>query len=104
VVEEIFGDLNVTGLGLKNLKPAKKQSRCERYLCRHRLFAQHSSCEGAVELTDYGYIKTDEKMQTNLEGVYAAGDIREKQLRQVFTAASDGAEAAHSAEKYINKM
>lgn len=59
--------------------------------------------KGQVELSDYGYIKTDEKMQTNLDGVFAAGDIREKHLRQVVTAASDGAEAAHSAEKYISK-
>ena len=44
-----------------------------------------------------GYIKTDENMCTNLPGVYAAGDIRAKQVRQVATAVSDGAIAAINA-------
>jgi len=55
----------------------------------------------AVKLDDSGYIPTDEKMQTNIEGVYAAGDVRVKTLRQVVTAVSDGAIAAVEAEKYI---
>ncbi len=105
VVEEIFGDLNVTGLGLKNLKTGEKTVLDVSGIFVAIGYSPNTALvKGQVELTDYGYIKTDEKMQTNLEGVYAAGDIREKQLRQVVTAASDGAEAAHSAEKYINKM
>lgn len=56
---------------------------------------------GAVSLNDGGYIKTDENMSTNIKGVYAAGDVREKPLRQVVTAVSDGAIAAFSAIKYI---
>ena len=49
-----------------------------------------------------GYIVTDENMNTNIEGVYAAGDVRVKSLRQVVTAAADGAIAAVQAEKYID--
>jgi len=56
-----------------------------------------------IELDKWGYIVTDETMATNIEGVYAAGDIRPKQLRQVVTAASDGAIAATMAEKYIEE-
>ena len=48
-----------------------------------------------------GYIKTNELMETNVPGVYAAGDVRTTPLRQVITAASDGAIAAVNAEKYI---
>jgi thioredoxin reductase (NADPH) len=48
-----------------------------------------------------GYIVTDENMKTNIPGVYAAGDIRMKSLRQVVTAAADGAIAATQAEKYL---
>ena len=48
-----------------------------------------------------GYVLTDESMSTNLPGVFAAGDIRAKQLRQVVTAVSDGAIAADSAIKYL---
>lgn len=57
--------------------------------------------EGQIEMEN-GYILTDDSMHTNIPGVFAAGDIRKKSLRQVVTAASDGAIAAMQAEKYIN--
>ncbi|MCL2555961.1 MAG: thioredoxin-disulfide reductase [Firmicutes bacterium] len=50
-----------------------------------------------------GYVKTCENMKTNVDGVFAAGDVRAKSLRQVITAAADGAIAAVQAEHYINK-
>lgn len=56
--------------------------------------------EGKVEMKN-GYIVTDDNMKTNIPGVFAAGDIRVKSLRQVVTAAADGAIAATQAEKYI---
>ena len=56
--------------------------------------------EGVIDM-DKGYIVTDADMHTNIPGVYAAGDIRVKSLRQVVTAAADGAIAAMQAEKYI---
>lgn len=59
--------------------------------------------DGIVELDESGYIITNAEMQTNLEGVYAAGDIVKKPLRQIVTAASDGAIAAYSAGKYITE-
>ena len=51
-----------------------------------------------------GYILTDEDMRTNIPGVFAAGDLRRKSLRQVVTAAADGAVASVQAEKYIEQM
>lgn len=57
----------------------------------------------AVTLTDQGYIKTDRDMQTNLPGVFAAGDVIEKRYRQIPTAMSDGAVAALSAGTYLRK-
>lgn len=56
--------------------------------------------DGIIDVQD-GYIKTDEDMKTNVDGVFAAGDIRVKSLRQVVTATADGAIAAVQAEKYI---
>ena len=56
--------------------------------------------EGQLPLEN-GYIKTDDDMRTGISGVFAAGDIRAKSLRQVVTAAADGAIAAVQAEKYI---
>lgn len=59
--------------------------------------------EGIVEM-EHGYIKTDDDMHTNLPGVFAAGDLRVKSLRQVVTAAADGAIAAMQAEKFIANL
>lgn len=56
--------------------------------------------EGIINMEN-SYIITDENMKTNVEGVYAAGDVRVKSLRQVVTAAADGAIAAVQAEKYL---
>ena len=58
---------------------------------------------GLVEAEAGGWVKTDEKMQTSIKGIYAAGDIRSKFLRQVITAASDGAIAAMAASEYIRE-
>ncbi|MCQ4636430.1 thioredoxin-disulfide reductase [Anaerovorax odorimutans] len=63
---------------------------------------QSAVFEGKVEMEN-GYIVTDADMKTNVEGVYAAGDIRVKSLRQVVTAAADGAIAAVQAGKYIEE-
>lgn len=57
--------------------------------------------KGILNLDDSGYIIADESAQTNIPGVFAAGDVRTKSLRQVVTAVSDGAAAIHSAEKYL---
>ncbi len=57
-----------------------------------------------LNISEQGYLITDEDMKTNIPGVYAAGDIREKTLRQVVTAAADGAIAAVQAEKYIDAL
>jgi len=57
--------------------------------------------EGLVDLSESGFVKTNEDMTTKTPGLFAAGDIREKTLRQVATAVGDGAIAAWSAERYL---
>ena len=59
---------------------------------------------GIAELNPQGYILTDVNMKSSVEGLYAAGDVREKQLRQVVTAVGDGALAATELEKYASRM
>lgn len=54
-----------------------------------------------LKLNPQGYIITDDNMETNIKGIYGAGDVREKRFRQITTAVSDGTIAALSAEKYI---
>lgn len=57
--------------------------------------------EGLLKQNDRGYLLTDDEMRTDIEGVFAAGDIRQKSLRQVVTATGDGAIAASNAIKFI---
>ena len=56
-----------------------------------------------IRLTGHGYIITNEKMETNIPGVFSAGDVRDKWLKQVATAVGDGAIAGFAAEKYISE-
>lgn len=56
---------------------------------------------GLVELDDNGYIVTDSEMRTSTPGIFAAGDTRQKSLRQIVTACSDGAQAATSAHEFL---
>lgn len=66
-------------------------------IAENKLFLDQLDCD------EGGYIITDESMRTSLDGVFAAGDIRQKPLRQIITAASDGAVAANAAIDYILK-
>ena len=57
--------------------------------------------QGQVELDQGGYVIADETTRTSLPGVFAVGDLRQKPLRQVVTAAADGAVASHFIEEYL---
>ncbi|WP_338630943.1 thioredoxin-disulfide reductase [Clostridium baratii] len=57
-----------------------------------------------IDVNERNFILTDEHMRTNVEGIYAVGDVREKEYRQITTAVADGTIAALEAEKYINKI
>ena len=59
--------------------------------------------KGKVEINQYGYIVAGENTETSVPGVFVAGDCRVKEVRQVITAAADGAVSAIAAEKYISK-
>jgi thioredoxin reductase (NADPH) len=63
---------------------------------------ENEAFKDITALNDYGYIIADESTKTNIEGVFAVGDVRTKALRQVVTAVGDGAVAAHFAEEYIS--
>jgi len=58
----------------------------------------------ALDLDEFGFIETDLNMQTSVAGVYAAGDVRNTQLRQIATAVGDAANAAYSAQHYIESI
>ena len=101
VVTALDGDKKLQSVTLKNVKSGDTSS-----LAVNGLFVavgQKPATEGltGVEL-DGGYIVTDSEMRTSLPGVFAEGDVRKKTLRQVATAAADGAVAAESAIKFLN--
>jgi thioredoxin reductase (NADPH) len=101
-VDEFTGEDRLSHVVLKNLKtdeliPVKVDS-CFLfigYLPNTEIF------KNILDMTRAGYLVTNEKMETNIQGVFAAGDVRDKFLKQVATAVGDGAVAGYSAEKYI---
>lgn len=102
VVEEIYGDGIVEGVKLKNVKTGEiTDFRTDGVFIFVGIKPISELFKGIVDMNEKGYIKTDEEMRTSVPGVFAAGDVRVKALRQVITAASDGAIAAVAAEKYI---
>ncbi len=103
VVDELIGQFGVEGIRVKNLKTdSTKTLEVDGLFVAIGLNPSTSLVKEKVSLDPDGYIVTDDKMLTSIPGVYAAGDIRSKFLRQVITAASDGAIAAYSAEHYIS--
>ena len=70
-------------------------------LAVYSLRASAGSIRDQVELDAAGYVRADETTRTSVPGVFAVGDLRAKAVRQVVTAAADGAAAAHFAEEYL---
>ena len=104
VVEEIYGDGIVEGVKLKNVKTSEVTDfRTDGVFMFVGTKPISEFAKGVVEMDQKGYIKADEEMRTSVEGIFAVGDVRIKSLRQVITAAADGAIAAVNAERYIEK-
>lgn len=101
-VKEIVGQDKVDAIVLENnqTKEKKKLPVDALFIAIGRI-PQTEQLKGIVDLTPDGYIITDEKMQTNVKGVFSAGDVRDKTLRQIVTATSDGAMAAISAHQFV---
>lgn len=101
---ELIGAPKLEGLKIKNVKTNEITQ-----IAINGLFVavgQTPATEGfeKVQLDESGYILAGEDTHTNLEGVYAAGDVRTKPLRQIVTAAADGAVAATAVIEYLNKQ
>lgn len=110
VVERVDGDELLSQMTVKNTKTGERTTiRATDEDGIFGLFGfigllpNSEMFEGSIDMEN-GYIITDEDMRTNVPGVFAAGDIRKKSLRQVVTAAADGAVAATQAERYISEM
>lgn len=107
VVEELKGDGLLESMVVKNVKTGELTEVLANEedgtfgVFGFTGFLPQSDIFAGVLAMESGYIKTDEEMRTNIPGVFAVGDIRIKTLRQVVTAAADGAIAAMTVEKYL---
>ncbi len=102
VVTEVMGDGGVIGVDLKNVNTGEEST-----LEAQGVFIFAGSVpntdlfKGQVELDEGGYIATDERQRTSVEGVFAAGDVQERIARQIATAVGSGARAAMQAEEFL---
>lgn len=101
VVERITGTQKVEALEVKNVKTGEEREiPVSGVFVAVGITPASQAFEGLVEM-DHGYIKAGEDCCTSCSGIFAAGDVRTKPLRQIITAAADGANAVTSVERYL---
>ena len=101
-VTDFVADGNLSGVKIKNkLNGNETEIACDGVFVSIGRKPATEFLKGTVALDPNGYIVADETTKTDIDGVFAAGDVRTKEFRQVVTAVSDGAVAVHFAEEYI---
>lgn len=102
VVTELLENGRVTGVRLKDVKTGEESTvECDGVFVSVGRKPATELVQGQIKLDEGGYIIADESTRTEIPGVYAVGDVRQKALRQVVTAVADGAVAIHYAEEYL---
>lgn len=105
VVTEIKGEDNVDTIIVKNVNSSISQEINVSGIFLAVGNTPNGECiPSVINTNDRGYIIADESCETNVPGVFAAGDIREKKLRQVVTAVADGANAVYSVQEYLRTV
>lgn len=102
-VEELLTTDRLKGLRIKNTNGTEQILEADALFISIGRMPATDFLQGQISLDANGYVIADETTQTNLPGVFAAGDLRTKALRQVVTAVADGATAVHYAEEYLNE-
>ena len=103
-VSEFIAEKRVTGAKIKNnITGEISDIACDGVFVSIGRKPATDFLAGVLELDENGYIIADETTKTSAEGVYAAGDVRTKALRQIVTAVADGAAAVHHAEEFLNE-
>jgi thioredoxin reductase (NADPH) len=101
-VKEITGDDKVTGVQLHNLKSGKDSHvKAEGVFVAIGYEPNTGFLKGKIELDSQGYVLTRKDTETNVPGVFAAGDVRDHKYRQAVTAAADGCKAAIDADRFL---
>lgn len=104
IVIKVDGENSVTGVETENTKTGEKKTiAVQGVFMAVGTQPNISGISGLPEVDERGYIKAGEDCVTSIPGVFAAGDLRTKQLRQVITAAADGANAVTSAQAYLRQ-
>ncbi len=104
-IVEILADEFVTGVKVKSRKDdSVRMVACDGIFVAIGNVPNTELIKGQVELDEAGYVPADETTRTNIPGVFAVGDMRNKPLRQIVTAVADGAVASKYAEEYIDSM
>ncbi|WP_394926266.1 thioredoxin-disulfide reductase [uncultured Robinsoniella sp.] len=104
-VSEILHDKKVTGIVAEDIESGDRiKVACDGVFVAIGRIPNTDLFKGQIELDEGGYIVADETTKTNLPGVFAAGDVRTKPLRQIVTATADGAVASKFAEEYIDML
>ena len=102
-VESLVGENKLEGAVIKNLKDGSARSiTLDGLFISIGRIPETELFKDKLALDEYGYIVAAEDTKTSADGVFAAGDVRTKELRQIVTAASDGAVAAHMANEYLD--
>jgi thioredoxin reductase (NADPH) len=104
IIQEIIGKDKVEALLIKNVKTGKEEIKPINGVFIAIGRKPNTEFITDVEKDALGYIKVNDEMETSVEGVFAAGDCTSKKWRQITTAVGEGAKAAISAEKYIEKL
>lgn len=103
-ITELISDKRVSGAKVRNKNSGEvTQIDCDGIFVSIGRKPATEFLSGILELDSNGYIVADESTKTALDGVYAVGDVRTKELRQIVTAVADGAVAVHHAEQYLAK-
>ena len=103
-ITELIAEQRVSGAKIQSLKTGElTEISCDGVFVSIGRKPATDFVKDTVNLDQNGYIIADETTKTNIEGVFAAGDVRTKALRQIVTAVSDGAVAVHFAEEYLNE-
>lgn len=104
LVEELLGEEALTGVALRDKNGSRKELLLDGLFVAIGLIPQNEPFASLIKLDEGGYADADEHCTTTTDGIFVAGDCRKKKIRQVTTAASDGAVAALMACDYVDKM